>query len=247
MKKYLVVLLSLLLVFTAVTAINIIPQLPEIDSETFYYQLTDPNEESGFLTLDSKDYFTSLEDLDPYIIEALLAIEDQRFYQHAGVDPIRIAGAFFANLKNGFGAEGGSTISQQLVKITYLDQREKTLSRKMTEAITALQIEKSYSKNDILYAYLNKVYFGNSGYGIKNATNYYFDKDPGNLTLEESSIITGIIQNPTLHSPVNRPESMIKRAKLVLTRMEEQGKITVEEGEIARSNLDNVKYIKLRE
>ncbi len=247
MKKFFIVLLSLLLIFSAMTAVNIVSLLPEIDSESFYYQLTDPNEESGFLILDSRDYFDSLDDLGPYVLDALLAIEDQRFYEHSGVDPIRIAGALFANFKNGFGAEGGSTISQQLVKITYLDQREKTLERKITEAITALKIEREYSKEDILYAYLNKVYFGDSGYGIKKASKYYFDKEPKGLTLEESSIITGIIQNPTMHSPSNRQDSMIKRAKLVLTRMEELGKITVEEEEIARSNLDSVKYIKLRE
>lgn len=247
MKKILIIILSLLLIFSTITAVNIISLLPEIDSESFYYQLTDPNEESGVLILDSKDYFNSLEDLGPYVLDALIAIEDQRFYEHAGVDPIRIAGALVANFKNGFGVEGGSTISQQLVKITYLDQREKTLERKITEAITALKIEKEYSKEDILYAYLNKVYFGDSGYGIKNAAKYYFDKELKGLTLEESAVITGIIQNPTMYSPANRQESMIKRAKLVLTQMEELGKITVEEEEIARSNLDSVKYIKLRE
>ncbi len=231
----------------AFVGFDVFKSLPEIDDTSFYYQLADPNEEDGILILEKEDYFNSLDDLSPYILDALISIEDQRFYKHKGVDPVRIMGAVVANLQSGFGTEGGSTITQQLVKITWLDQSEKTIKRKLVEAVTAMEIEQRYDKDKILYIYLNKVYYGKAGYGIKNASEYYFNKEVSELGLEESAIITGIIQNPTLHSPVNRPESMINRAKTVLSRMLEQEKISAQEELIAKNNLDSVNYINIRE
>lgn len=246
-KKILFILLILLIVGGIYLGQEVISHLPEIDDESFYYQLTDPNEEDGILILDKSDYISSLDDLSPYILDALISIEDQRFYKHGGVDTIRIIGAVIANIQSGFGTEGGSTITQQLVKITYLDQNEKTLKRKMTEAITALRIEDRYEKEEILYSYLNKVYYGRAGYGIKNASEFFFSKEVSDLGLEESAIITGIIQNPTFHSPIKNPENMLKRAQVVLSRMLEQGKISSREEEIARDNLNSVEYIHIKE
>lgn len=246
-KKLIIVALIIGILTGGLVGLEVFSSLPEINDESFYYQLADPNEEDGILILEKEDYFTSLDDLSPYILDALIAIEDQRFFKHNGVDPIRIMGAVLANVQSGFGTEGGSTITQQLVKITWLDQSEKTLKRKLVEAVTAMRIEKRYDKKEILYVYLNKVYYGKAGYGIKTASEYYFDKDVSLLGLEESAIITGIIQNPTLHSPVNRKESMINRAKTVLFRMLEQEKISAEEETIAKNNLDSVNYINVRE
>lgn len=247
LKNTIIILLALLLFASFFWGPEIISSLPEITDESFYYQLTDPNEEDGILLLSEENYFSSLEDLGPYILDALISIEDQRFYEHSGVDPIRIMGAVVANIESGFGTEGGSTITQQLVKITYLDQSEKTLKRKIVEAVIAIKIEQKYEKNEILYAYLNKVYYGKAGYGIKDASEYYFGKDVSELGLEESAIITGIIQNPTLHSPVNRPESMRNRANVVLSRMLEQEKTSAEEELIAKNNLNSVNYININE
>ena len=247
LKKLIIVVLIFGILAVGLVGLEVFSSLPEINDESFYYQLADPNEEDGILILEKEDYFSSLDDLSPYILDALISIEDQRFYKHKGVDPIRILGAVVANIESGFGTEGGSTITQQLVKITWLDQSEKTLRRKVVEAITALNIEKRYDKDEILYVYLNKVYYGKAGYGIKNASEYYFNKDISQLGLEESAIITGIIQNPTLHSPINRKDSMINRAKTVLSRMVEQGKLSDEEEIIAKNNLDSVNYINVRE
>lgn len=246
-KKVFFVTLILLLMAGVVIGGDIYTSLPEIEDDEFYYQLTDPNEEDGILTLNKEDYISSLDDLGPYILDALISVEDQRFYKHAGVDPIRLVGAVLANIKGGFGIEGGSTITQQLVKITYFDQSEKTLERKIGEAMMALKIEVKYDKEEILYSYLNKVYYGQAGYGIKNASEFYFDKEVSTLGLEESAIITGIIQNPTFHSPVKNPENMKNRAKVVLGRMLEQEKISSQEEEIAKNNLDSVKYIHVKE
>lgn len=242
-SRWILIALFLVMVISAVFFLQIYPLLPEITDLSFYYQLTDPYEEDGTLLLYSTDYIAGFDTLSPYIIPALLAIEDQRFYEHRGVDLIRILGAAVANLQSGFGVEGGSTITQQLVKITYLDQSEKTIRRKVVEAITAMRIERRYSKEEILETYLNKVYFGHAGYGLQNATTFYFQKDPEDLTLEESAIITGIIQNPTMHSPLNRPESMLARAILVINRMEENGSITELEAASARENLKNESFI----
>jgi len=246
-KKLFFIILIILVTTGIIQGTKIINSLPEITDENFYYQLTDPNEDDGILILEKDEYISSLDDLGPYVLDALISVEDQRFYSHNGVDPIRIMGAVIANFQSGFGTEGGSTITQQLVKITYLDQREKTLNRKITEALIAMKIEREYEKDEILYAYLNKVYYGKAGYGIKNASEFYFSKDVSDLGLEESAIITGIIQNPTLHSPIERPESMIERGKTVLSRMVEQEIISKEQESIAKNNLDSVNYINIKE
>lgn len=246
-KKLLFIILIVLLVGGFILGREIIDSLPVIDDESFYYQLADPNEENGILNLDKKDYIDSLDELGPYVLDALISIEDRRFYQHNGIDYVRILGAVVANIQSGFGSEGGSTITQQLVKITYLDQNEKTLKRKIVEAITAIKLEKRYDKDEILYAYLNKVYYGSAGYGIKNASKFYFSKEVSNLGLEESAIITGIIQNPTLHSPINNPENMLNRAQVVLSRMLEGEIISLQEEKIARDKLNSVEYIQITE
>ena len=252
MMKMAASILKKIILFSLVAALlsgglylaSLIGDLPQVTREAFLYQLTDPNEEDGILILPAEEFIPSLEALGPYVLDALLSVEDQRFYRHSGVDFRRLLGAVLANLESGFGTEGGSTITQQLVKITWLDQKEKTLRRKQIEAITAFRVERMFSKDEILLSYLNKVYFGPAGYGIQNATRFYFGKEPGELGLEESAIITGIIQNPTLHSPINRPESMVRRARVVLSRMLEQGKITPEQEAEARINLGQVDYIR---
>ena len=117
-----------------------------------------------------------LENISPHMIDALLAVEDQRFYKHFGIDPFRIAGAAVANIKQGHIAQGGSTLTQQLVKVSMLDPKDKTLKRKIQEAVIAIKVENDYTKDEILNFYLNTVYFGEGSYGIEAAAKTFFSK-----------------------------------------------------------------------
>lgn len=172
-----------------------------------------------------------LENISPHMIDAVVAIEDQRFFKHHGVDLYRIAGAFVANLKSGRIVQGGSTITQQLVGYAMLDRSEKTYTRKLQEAIIAIKVDNDYSKEEILEFYLNHVYFGHGAYGIEAAANTYFGKSAKDLTLAESAMLAGVIQNPYKHSPILHPEAAKKRRAVVLNALVEYGKLTQEEAD----------------
>jgi len=171
---------------------------------------------------------TKLKELSPHTINAFISIEDKRFYSHHGVDYFRTAGAMFNNLKSLKLKEGGSTISQQLVKNTSLS-REKTLSRKLKEIKLAKELEKIFSKNEILELYLNSIYFGGGCYGITEASSYYFSKEPKNLSLSESAFLAAVINAPALYNPQTNLELATKRKNLVLSEMKKDGRITEEE------------------
>jgi penicillin-binding protein 1B len=173
-----------------------------------------------------------LDEVSPWLIQAVLAVEDSRFFEHFGLDPRGIARAAWVNLKNFRIVQGGSTITQQLVKNFYLTNR-KTLSRKFDEAIMALLLERNYSKDEILEAYLNEVYFGQNGrmgiYGVGEASRYYFGKKPKNLTLGEAALLAGVLNSPNLFSPFHDPERSAKRQVVVLDRMRKLGMISGED------------------
>ena len=186
----------------------------------------------------SLDYYSSVKPFVPYeeisknVIKAFISVEDKRFYSHKGLDYKRIIGATINNLKAGYFKEGGSTITQQLAKNALLSQ-EKTIDRKLKEAKLSLEIEKNYTKEEILAMYLNTIYFGNSRYGIDSASKKLFNKSPNELTLGESAILAGIVKNPLKNSPLNSVENAINRKNLILGLMLEQNLITEEEYHIA--------------
>lgn len=164
----------------------------------------------------------SVKDLPDYVSEAVMAIEDRRFYYHFGVDPIGLARAFFMNWKEGHIVQGGSTITQQLAKNLFL-KPERTLKRKIQEAILAVWLEMRYTKEEILTAYLNRVYFGAGAYGIDAASHVYFDKDADQLTIEEAAMLAGLLKAPSRLSPDNNPDAAIARMNMVLAAMEDSG------------------------
>ena len=171
-------------------------------------------------------------DISPYIVNAFVALEDKRFYKHHGLDYKRIAGAIVNNIKAGYLKEGGSTITQQLAKNAILTN-EKSLVRKLKEAKLAIQIEKHYSKEEIMTMYLNTIYFGHSLYGVKAACARLFDKTPAEVTLAEAAMLAGIVKNPLKNSPLNSVENATARRNLVLKLMSEQGYIDESEYENA--------------
>ena len=166
-----------------------------------------------------------LSDLPPYLPKAFVAIEDRRFYSHFGIDPVGIARAVFRDVTGRGGMEGGSTITQQLAKNLFLTQ-ERTLSRKIQEAILALWLERKYSKDQILELYLNRVYFGSGAFGVEAAARKYFGKSAKQVTLSEAALLAGLMKSPTRLAPNHNLEGANARAAQVITAMAEQGHIT---------------------
>lgn len=173
-----------------------------------------------------------VKNLHEYTLHAFIDTEDRRFYTHDGFDYLRIARALLNNLKAGGFSEGASTVSQQLVKNTHLSQ-EKTIKRKLREWKLTRQLEKKYTKKEILEKYLNSVYFGHSCFGIASASNFYFNKPAEDLTLGESAILAGLLKSPNNYSPFRNPENCKRRKTTVLNAMLRQKSIHEREKELA--------------
>ena len=160
--------------------------------------------------------------------QAVIAIEDAKFYQHHGVDPAGLVRALLFNVRSGGAYEGGSTITQQLIKNTLVGN-ERSLDRKIKEARLAVLLEKQMSKHQILEAYLNETYFGNGAYGIQAASEYYFGKDVSKLSLAQAAILAGVIRSPQTYEPIHHPKAARARRDLVLQRMRELSYITADQ------------------
>lgn len=172
--------------------------------------------------------------LPKYLPQAFVAIEDRRYYYHFGIDPIGITRAIFVNLMRGRLREGGSTLTQQLAKNLFLTQ-DRTLERKLQEAVLAVWLEVKYSKAQILELYLNRVYFGSGAYGVEAAAQRYFGKSARAVTLSEAAMLAGLVRSPSRLAPSRNPELALQRSRTVLTAMEEAGYITPEMLKIAQS------------
>lgn len=167
-------------------------------------------------------------EIPPYLIDCLLATEDRKFYDHWGVDMRRIFGAIAHNIaKFNLTAEGASTISQQLARSLFLTP-EKTLNRKLKEALTSIRIERTYSKNEIIQMYLNHHYFGPRAYGIQAASQLYFSKNAQELNLLESALLIGLLKAPSRYNPLEHPDRAIIRRNIVLNSLVDYGKLTPE-------------------
>jgi membrane peptidoglycan carboxypeptidase len=166
-----------------------------------------------------------LERVSPHMIDALLAVEDRRFYSHHGLDGVRIVKAAWRNLRAGRIVEGGSTLTQQLARLEQLSP-VRTFSRKIREATIAVQLEERYSKQEILHAYLNAVYFGDGYYGVEAASRGYFGKSASDLQPHEAALLAGIVRSPTGYSPSTSPRRAIARRNLVLRLMRDTGRLT---------------------
>jgi penicillin-binding protein 1A len=165
-----------------------------------------------------------LHEMSPYIPQAVMAIEDRRFYSHFGVDPIGLARAMVANVTSGSFSQGGSTLTQQLAKNLFL-KPDRTIERKVQEVLLALWLEHRHSKDEILEMYLNRVYFGSGSYGVEAASRRYFGKSAREVTLPEAALLAGLLKAPSRLSPARDPEAASARAGIVLAAMREQGLI----------------------
>ena len=187
---------------------------------------------------------SDLTKINNYTKNAFVSIEDKRFYSHNGVDYKSMLRAIKNNFKNLSIKEGGSTISQQLIKNTHLTS-EKTIKRKLSEIKLARNLERKYTKDEILEMYLNTIYFGNNAYGITNASKLYFNKNTKDLTINESAILAGMIKAPSIYAPNKNLDKCNKRKNLVLNEMLNQGFITKEEynENVNKNVLDEVKNV----
>ncbi|AZO27856.1 transglycosylase domain-containing protein [Mesorhizobium sp. M1B.F.Ca.ET.045.04.1.1] len=175
-----------------------------------------------------------LNEMSPYIPEAVVAIEDRRFYSHFGIDPIGLTRAMVTNVLGGHFSQGGSTLTQQLAKNLFL-RPDRTLERKVQEVLLALWLEHKHSKDQILEMYLNRVYFGSGAYGVEAASRRYFGKSARDVSLSEAALLAGLLKAPSRLSPARDPKAAEERAQLVLAAMREEGKISDKEYKVALS------------
>src|SRR3954470_2631264 len=193
----------------------------------------DAADQTAFTIFKEQRLEVPIEKVSPNLIKAVISVEDQRFYEHSGVDGVRVAAAFVRNFEQGRRAEGGSTITQQLARQSFLT-RDKTYRRKLKEVILAAYIEKMYGKNEILELYLNKVYFGGGLHGVEAASRGYFGKSASELDVPEAALLAGLIQSPSSYAPSVNLDRAIARRNVVLQAMLSTGAIDREAADRGR-------------
>jgi penicillin-binding protein 1A len=209
------------------------PGLLETPQSTTIYDKND--EEVATMFNEQNRVKVDIENVPKTVQDAFTSIEDSRFRDHFGIDVRRVFGAVLANFREGFGSEGASTITQQLIKSTVLSP-EKTLTRKIKEAYLAIQLEQKYTKDQILEMYMNTIYFGKGNiYGIATAAERYYGKQVQDLELHEAAMLAGLVNGPGIYNPIDNPEKAKERRNLVLRFMVENDAITKEEAKKAKS------------
>jgi len=208
-------------------------RMPQVDTLTEFTpalitQLADRNDEVYATYAREKRVLLDETEIPELLTQAMISAEDSNFYQHGGVDPVGVLRAVIKNALQGRRAMGGSTITMQLARLLFLSP-EKKFRRKIEEAFLSVQLEKTYTKNQILTYYFNLVYLGQAGYGMESAANSYFGKGVDELTIAEAATLAGIVQTPTKFNPYREPELVVNRRNYVIRRMLEEGYITPEE------------------
>lgn len=175
-----------------------------------------------------REKFVPYDKIPDFLKKGIIATEDRRYYDHGAVDIIGVARAFITNSMAGETLEGGSTIAQQTVKNIFLSN-DRTMTRKLEELALAVQLERNYSKEEILELYLNTIYFGHGAYGVGEASRVYFGKEPKDLDLSQCAMLAGLPQAPSAYDPISHPQEGAKRMTTVLALMAQEGYITPEE------------------
>ena len=219
-----VCLISVLVITFSIINYNLRYEMPEISTIELY-----DNQNQKYLTYSNnrRQSYVTLDKISQYVIDAFIAIEDKRFYDHQGLDFIRIGGAIISDIKNQGFVEGASTITQQYVKNLYLSS-DKTIERKLNEVLISMNIERLYNKNEILTGYLNSIYFDSGAYGIEDASLFYFGKSASDLNLVESCSLAAIPKSPSNYSPIKNPEKNKERRNLILQELYNDNKIDEE-------------------
>ena len=225
MKKFLKILMILLLIGLSIALLII------GNGYTMYKEAieNEPLEEK-VVEIRSKESYTEFSELPQMYVNAVISVEDKRFFKHGGIDIIAIGRAAINDIKAMSYVEGGSTITQQLAKNMYFTQ-EKIMERKIAEVFMAWKIEANYSKEDIFELYVNSIYFGNGYYTVREACKGYFNKDISEMTDYECIMLAGIPNAPSVYAPTVNPELAKQRQKQVMDKMIENGYLTEEEAE----------------
>jgi penicillin-binding protein 1A len=233
-KKIFLAILGLFLVLVALTAITYFSVRDQITTYTISKPITiyDKDEEIVDYLSMQKGENATIDEIPVPLQKAFISVEDRRFYSHYGIDPLRLGKAVLVNLSKGRVVQGGSTISQQLAKNAFLTN-ERTFSRKFKELIITLEIERIYSKDEILEKYMNEIYFGSGTYGVREAASDIFGKDITELNIAESAMLAGIPNRPTYYNPRKNLENTMKRTHLILRLMKDQGYISEDQYEEA--------------
>src|SRR5438034_4447240 len=215
--------------------LNRLPQLeqverfhPSIPSQVFSSD-GQPIEE---FYLEKRVLVHSMDEMSPYVRNAIIAVEDAHFFQHPGVDPWGILRALYVNLRTGRVVEGGSTLTQQLAKMLFL-KPERTMERKIQEAMLAVQLERRYTKDEVFLLYCNQVYLGHGVYGVQAASNYYFGKPAKDLNVDEAALLAALPKAPQEFSPYTHPDRALQRRNHVISRMVEEKFISPQAGQAA--------------
>lgn len=178
----------------------------------------------------SGEHYTTLEQMPALYPRAVVAVEDRRFYDHGGVDPIAIGRAVWTNLRTGTLAEGGSTLTQQLAKNLYFTQ-EKKFTRKVAEVFVAWELERLYDKDEILELYINSIYYGDGYYGIYSASEGYFGKEPADMTDYECTLLAGVPNAPSVYAPTVNPDLAAQRQRQVVDSLVDTGDLTAQQAQ----------------
>ncbi len=186
--------------------------------------LLDEQDRPAFTIFKEQRIEVPLDRVSPHVVHAILAVEDQRFYDHSGLDFVRVAGAALTNFREGHAVQGGSTLTQQLARQSFLTT-EKTYRRKLKEIIVAARIEHEFDKSEILELYLNKVYFGDGLYGVEAASRGYFGKHAADLDVAEAALLAGLVKSPSTYAPTVDPDRALARRNVVLQAMRSSGAI----------------------
>lgn len=228
-------LLQLLIAVIPADALDTFATFPPLPSGSSSIKVFDNQGRFVGRILPEKRYWVTIDRIPAFLQKAVVAVEDARFYEHGGIDMRGIARAMVKNVVKGRLAEGGSTITQQLIKNRYLSG-EKTIDRKLEEARLALEFEEKYTKKQILEMYFNEIYYGNGAWGIAQAARLYFDKRTEELTDAECAALAGVQKNPARYNPLGKPAHVVGRRDVVLKRMTDLNMITPRQKQVLRAN-----------
>ena len=226
-------LIKKIFIFTIIIAILAVSFIIYKGYKLYEKSITETSIEEKISKIKNDENFVELNNVSNDFKNAIISIEDHRFYKHHGFDIISFGRAMVSNIKEGQLGQGGSTISQQLARNMYFTQ-EKNFSRKIAELFVVYNLEKNYSKDDILELYINTIYFGDGYTGIKEASNGYLDKEPSELNLYEASLLAGIPNAPSVYALTNNPDLAEQRRQHVLDAMIRTGCIDEEKAESVR-------------
>lgn len=239
MKFFRRLLLAILIIIIIVVSVFYMNGKKLYDAE-----LSEVSLDEKVQSIRTDDSFVSLSDLPEYYKYAIVAVEDHRYYDHGAIDIIALGRAFVSNIKQKELREGGSTITQQTAKNLYFITEDDVASRKVAEVILSFELEKKYSKDEILELYVNTIYFGDGYYGIKEACEGYLGKSPKDITLYEATMLAGIPNAPSVYAPTANFNLTQSRQKKVVASMLEYGYLSQDTADNLYNEIENATYSK---